>query len=555
MASDIILHNAKIYTVNPALPWAEALAIEGQRLLAVGANDEILALATPATRIIDLGGRLILPGLCDAHIHFYYWALARKQVPLANCDSLDSMLDAIYQRAGLVVPGSWLSGWGWNEGSWPERQLPTRDDLDQVTGPHRPAIFWRSDMHAAVANSAALKAAGIDSSSPDPAGGLIGREPNGRPNGLLWELAINRVSTLIPEAESSELDGVLSSAAEELHRLGITAVHDQRMKDQNEGPRALAAYQRLARASELKVRLNCNIAAHDLDHLVSLGLASGFGDNYLRLGHIKLFADGTMGSQTAWMLQPYEKSQANGEDYSGLCLTPPDQMAAEIRRACVAGFPVSVHAIGDRANRTVLDIFEEVMAAVPHSEVAHRIEHVQIIDPADIHRLGHLGLTASVQPLHLLDDMEMAKVVLGDRVDRVYNFGRLAKGGARLALGSDAPVADPNPFLGFQAAIYRQRPDNMAEDPFLAQESLTLEQTIYGYTLGAAEAAGWQELIGSIRPGKLADLIVLDRDLFQIVEKGEQSAELSETSVWITFFDGQIVYQQDARLTDSPPAA
>lgn len=544
MSTDLILYNAKIYSVNPAQPWAEAMAIEGQRILAMGSNDEILALAHSSTIKIDVENRLILPGLCDAHIHFYYWALARKQLPLANCESLAVMMDIVYQWARDITPGNWLSGWGWNEASWPENRLPSREDLDQVTGPHRPAIFWRSDMHAAVVNSAALYVAGIDASSPDIEGGLIGRQLNGEPNGLLWELAINRVSQHLPEPEPQELDAILSSAVEELHRLGITAIHDQRMKDQNEGPVALAAYQRLARKGRLKLRINCNIAAHNLEHLTALGLTSGFGDNYLRLGHLKLFADGTMGSRTAWMLQPYDKANVTEPEYTGVSLTPPDQMTAEISRAAKAGFSVSVHAIGDRANRTVLDIFEEVLSAAPRPAIAHRIEHVQIIDPADIPRLNQLGLTASVQPLHLLDDMEIAKEVLAERVDRVYNFGRLARSGARLALGSDAPVADPNPFLGFQAAICRQKPENMADGPFLPQETLSLEETIRGYTLGAAEAAGWQAVIGSIQPGKLADLIILDRDLFQVVEKEVTPGEISETSVWMTLFDGRIVYRQ-----------
>jgi predicted amidohydrolase YtcJ len=545
MISQYILHNAKIFTVDQANPWAEALIIEGNRIKAVGSNDELLAAADPETPRIDIGGRLVLPGLCDAHIHLYYWALARKQVSLATCDSLNSMLEIIYQWAGKIPPGAWLSGWGWNEGTWPEQSMPTREDLDQVTGPHRPAIFWRSDMHAAVVNSAALRTADIQESSPDPAGGLIGRDPDGIPNGLLWELAINKVSELLPELESGELDSLLSEAIEELHRLGITAVHDQRMKDQNEGPVALAAYQRLAREGRLKLRVNCNIAAHDLDHLESLGLSSGFGDNYLHLGHVKFFADGTMGSKTAWMLEPYEKSHVEEGDYAGVSLTPPKQLVAEFRRACLAGFPISVHAIGDRANKTVLDILEEISSTVPQPHVDHRIEHVQIIDPTDIPRLGELGVTASVQPLHLLDDMEMAVEVLGDKATRVYNFGRLARSGARLALGSDAPVADPNPFFGFQAAIFRQRPENMASGPFLPDEVLTLEETINGYTLGAAEAAGWEELIGSISPGKLADVIVLDRDIFQIGEQRASSGDMSEASVWLTLFDGQIVYRQD----------
>jgi predicted amidohydrolase YtcJ len=564
MDASLILHNGKIYTVDEARPWVSAVAITGGFIVGVGDDEQMLALAGPETEVIDLAGRLALPGLCDAHIHFYYWSLARQMAPVAGSTSKEEMLARVGRWMASAPDEGWVVGWGWNENLWPDPSPPTRDDLDKITGPERPAILWRVDMHAAVANSAALRAAGIDQGTPDPAGGLIGRDAAGRPNGLLWELAINLVADQAPDPDPYTLAAALEGGMAELHRLGVTAVHDQRMKDHYDGPVALAAYQSLNRAGRLALRLNCNLAAHDLAHIEALGLASGFGDDYLRLGHVKLFTDGSMGSQTAWMLVPYEPGPEGDRTNTGLSVTPPEQMAAEFRRAAEAGFPVSVHAIGDRANRVVLDIFEELAQSGPQPPIPHRIEHVQILDPADAPRLAAMNITASVQPVHAIDDMETAERVLGPRAAHVYNFQTLSQSGALLALGSDAPVADPSPFIGMHAAICRQRPAQMASGPWFGAEALTLEQTIYGYTLGAAQAAGWQETVGSIKPGKRADMVVLDRDLFAIVEAGvtdrrtgeadrqtgeadrqtgEAGREIADTQVVMTVFDGRIVYE------------
>ncbi len=551
MNPDLILYNGQIFTVDSHRPWAKAVAIMDGRFLAVGPDTDILSLAGPSTQKHNLAGRLVLPGLIDSHIHLYDWSISRRQAPLATCGSKSEMMALIEEEARSAPSGAWLSGQGWNEGNWDSAGLPTRADLDQVTGDH-PALFWRVDMHAAVANSAALQLAGISGVTSDPDGGVIGRGPVNRednipagvPNGLLWELAINLVSRHIPQPDSEQLEGSLSEAMAFLNSLGITSVQDQRMKDNTEGPLALAAYQRLEQTGRLTVRITCNIAAHDLPHLIGLGLRSGFGSDLLRLGHVKLFADGSMGSQTAWVLAPYAETPQKTSDYLGVSVTPPGQMAAEIRQASAAGLAASVHAIGDRAIREVLDIFEELARGVNSLAIPHRIEHVQILDPADALRLAENNITASVQPVHALDDMDMADRVLGDRANRAYNFGRLVKSGVRLALGSDAPVADPNPFLGFQGAICRQRPERMARAPWYGAERLTLEETIYGYTLGAAEAAGWQDTIGSISPNKRADLIVLDRDLFDIVKQGVSGREIADSQVELTLFNGQIVYSR-----------
>jgi predicted amidohydrolase YtcJ len=312
------------------------------------------------------------------------------------------------------------------------------------------------------------------------------------------------------------------------------------MKDQTEGPLALTAYQKLQAKGRISLRINTNIAAHDLPYIRSLGIRSGFGNDYLRIGHLKLFADGTMGSQTAWMMASFSGKDEREKTDLGIILTPPAQMAEEIRTASQLGVPTSVHAIGDKANRVVLDIFEEIGQTGAPTSVPHRIEHVQIIDPEDLPRLASLGLTASVQPTHVLDDMDTADLLLGSRASNAYRFRSLIDSGGLLALGSDAPVADPNPFLGMHAALTRQRPDQMDKGPWYGQERLTMEQTIFGYTMAPAIASGWNNAIGSISPGKRADLIVVDRNPFDLLARGISGSELADTVVQMTIFDGQI---------------
>lgn len=549
----LILHNARIYTVDASQSWAEAVAITDGRIFATGTDADILALAGEQTDCIDLGGKLVLPGLCDAHIHFYDWCMSRAEVPLADTNSKAAMLERIAGRAAETGPREWITGRGWNESRWGVTDFPDRHDLDRVPGPEQPAIFWRSDMHAAVVNSAALRLAGIGPETPDPAGGVIDRAADGAPTGVLRELAIRLVDQLLPEADGAVLDAMLRDGMAALHRHGITAIHDQRIKGNNEGPRMLAGYGRLRQDGALRLRVNCNIAAHDLPHLEALGLHSGFGDDALRLGHVKVFSDGSLGSRTAWMLAPFQKLAAEEGDNYGVNVTPPEQMADEFRRASALGFPISVHAIGDRAIRVCLDIFEELSAPGHAAEsgtgsartqrIPHRIEHVQTLDPDDVARLAQLNVTASVQPTHLIDDMDTAELLLGERGAQTYAFQSLLESGALLALGSDAPIADVNPFLGIHSALYRQRPERMGEGAWYPQQCMTLEQAIYGYTLGAARAVGWEATIGSITPGKRADLIALDRDLFALAESGVTGAEMAETAVELTVFDGEIVYR------------
>jgi predicted amidohydrolase YtcJ len=511
------------------------------RILAVGADDEVLALGDATTQRIDAGGRLVLPGLCDAHIHLSHYALGLREVRLAGARSRSEMLDRIREAAARTTPGAWIVGQGWNESRWGDTDFPTAVEIDAATGADSPAIFYRSDMHSAVVNSAALRLAGVTAATPNPPGGVIDRDVSGQPTGFLRELAIDLVSRHIPPPTATEHDAALVDGIATLHRLGITAVHAQRIKDGDDGPREWASLLRLREAGKLHLRVACNVAAHEMVHLAGLGLRTGFGDDYLRIGHVKVFADGSLGSRTAWVLTPFVKLTPQESDNFGVCVTPPEQMAAEFRRAVELGFPISVHAIGDRANRVVLDIFEELAGSAPAPAIPHRIEHVQIIDPTDLLRLAQLGVTASVQPIHATDDMDTADLFLGERGAHMYNFRSLIESGALVAFGSDAPVADPNPLVGIHAALVRQRTERLPAPSWYEGECISLEQAIYAYTLGAARAAGWEREIGSITPGKRADVTVLDQDLFALSVEKIKAGAVAATSVVMTIFDGKVV--------------
>lgn len=550
---DLILLNAAIPTQTGPRRQA-ALAIAGGRIQAIGSTAAIRRLggAAPA---IDLGGALVLPGFTDAHIHFHDLARRRSQVDLSAATSLEDALARIAAHAARLPDDAWVLGHGWNESHWspdyldseplraPSRParispFPDRHDLDPITG-GRAAVLWRADLHAAWANTAALARAGIGPDSPNPTAGVIDRDPHGHPTGILRELAIELVRRVIPPPTESEFLDNLQAVAAELNRLGIVAVHDQRMKDNaEEGRMALRRYSRLLAEQQLSLRIACNIEAANLDHLIALGLSSGFGDEWLRLGHVKIFADGSLGARTAWMLEPYEGEPTN----TGMYLTAPAQMLETIQRAHRHGCAISIHAIGDRANREVLDIFSEVLAGGSPQPPAlpHRLEHVQTIQAADLPRLAGMGLVASVQPIHCTDDIAAADRFWGERGANSYAFRSLLAAGATLAFGSDAPVASPNPWWGIHAAVTRQRRHGSPAGGWYPGQRLSVAEAVHAYTLGPAAAIAQAHQQGRIAPGYLADLIVLDRDIFQC-----DPADIAETKVVITIVGGKIVHGAD----------
>jgi len=540
--TELFLVNGRFHTQDPTYPHATAVAIRAGRLWAVGGDEEIRVLAGSNAQVINLEGRLVLPGLTDAHFHYYDWTLGLRRLPLAAAISLSDVRERLAQRVGEPPPGRWILGQGWNETRWPDPRMPTRADLDDVASDH-PVILWRNDLHLAVTNSRALQEAGITGDTPDPPEGLIDRDESGQPTGVLRELAINLVRDVIPPPTEEETVEAMREGFPLLYRLGLTGIHDYRIMGGADGPPAFRAYQRLQADGELALRLWMHIPGERLSEAIALGLRTGLGDDCLRVGHIKLFSDGGQGARTAWMLEPYEDTGC-----CGMPLTPMEEIAEAVLRADRAGLAVAIHAIGDRANRELLTVFEQVLngervAAMESRPTApptapHRIEHVQMIRPDDVARLARLGIMASVQPIHATDDIPMIEKSVGPRGRFAYPFRDMLDAGIVLALGTDCPVANPNPLWSIHAAVTRQRRDGTPPGGWYPRQRLTVAEAVWGFTMGAALVSGREAALGSITPGKLADLIVLDRDIFTI-----KPMEIAQAQVAMTVFDGRVVYE------------
>ena len=432
---------------------------------------------------VDLQGGWVLPALWDSHLHLLLLARAMGQLDLTDCRDKSDLLQRLEKGEG-----EWVEGYGWNESHWSDPQLPTREELDRACG-GRPCWLTRSDLHSAFTNSAGLQRANISQETADPAGGIIARDASGSATGLLADLAMLLVEKVLDWPDPQRLGRLLTQAVSKMHRYGIGGVCDQRIKDLDDGPLAWSLY----RALRLPLRIHCNRAAHE-----NLAVGPRFleGDDWLRCGHVKFFADGSLGSRTARMLSPYE-----GGEERGLWVTHPDEMAGEFARVHSFGFPVSIHAIGDEAVRAACRHL--------HGHRLDRIEHLQILDEVDLNRLGPSSPTASMQPLHLLDDRLQADQLLGARARGYYRLASLQARGVRLSFGSDAPVASFDPWQGMQAACLRRR--SAAEVAWYGEECLDRAAALHAYTRGACESLGWSRA-GRLEVGALADFCVLDRN-------------------------------------------
>ncbi len=530
-----IYHNGVLFTQDKNFPRATALVVQGGRILAVG-NSELCDQAGSQDQLINLDGRLVLPGLVDSHFHYYDWVLARQRIALSAGACLADLTASVAAAADLASPGSWILGQGWNETDWPVPVMPARAELDAITLSH-PIMLWRNDMHLAVVNSLALQAAGITAQTPNPEGGIIDRDASGEPTGVLRELAINLVRAVIPEPVDADIERAFREGLPVLQRLGLVGLHDFRMMGGDCWAPALRAFQRLDNTESLSLRIWIQLPGEHLDQVIDEGYATGQGTPYLRIGNIKLFLDGSQGARTAWMSEPYDDTASEG-----LQLIPLDELTDLISRAHSAGLAVAVHAIGDRANRELISVFEQILLLDQSGtgpSAPHRIEHVQNIQKGDIIRMSKLGLTASVQPVHVAMTYSMIEKAVGARAINAFPFKELLMAGVTLALGSDSPVADPNPFLGLQSAVTRQNNDGMPPAGWYPDQCLSLSEAIWGYTMGPALATGLQRSAGSLSPGKLADFIVLDRNIFNIPPQ-----EIAKTRVEMTVLDGLIAYQK-----------
>lgn len=513
IAPDRILYNAAIYTQDAAIPAASALAILGERIVAVGSDQDILALGGPTTQLDDLAGRVVWPGLTDAHIHWEASAKALHTVDLFQVPSKAEALARIQAQLAKLQAGEWLLGRGWFQELWLDnnQDFPNAADLDAVTG-STPAYLGGKSGHVAWVNSAALKLAGITAQTPDPIGSKIGRDAAGQPNGLLFEAgAMDLVANLIPKVTPERLADWMDELQQLAWRCGLTGIHDY------DDPSCMVALQILRERGDLGLRVVKHINQAWIESAHHVGIRANFGDDWLRIGALKLFSDGALGARSARMIQPYD-----GEpDNYGVEVLDKETMLELASNASRLGLPTTIHAIGDKAVHDVLDVFEavrqqEVEAGIPREARRHRIEHVQIVHPQDLGRLGELGIIAGMQPIHQASDWKMAERFWGKRARYSYAWKTQLEAGAVLAFGSDAPIDPYDPRLGLYTAITRRDSDNQPDGGWYPEECITLEQALHAYTIGAAYAADMDDRLGQLKTGYLADLIVLERDPFAI---------------------------------------
>lgn len=498
---------------------AEALVCRNGRVAALGRSGD-LRRDHPDAELVDLNGGLMTPGWHDCHVHFTWWAIQMGQIDLRDEPSIDAALARIESYARELPPTAWVLGGRFDKNRW--GRWPTAVELDRATAGRRAALRSR-DGHARWLNSAALKAAGIDASTAAPAGGTIEHDPSGRPSGILMENANHLAERVIPQPGADELFAAVARGQREAHRRGITAIEDL------EQSAAFDAFQRRRDRGELRIRVAMGIPHASLDHALALGLRTGLGDEWLRIGHLKIFTDGALGSQTAALEEPYE-----GTNDRGLLTIDPQLLDTDVRRAAEGGIAVAIHAIGDRAVRVALDAIGPTRA--PHPELRQRIEHAQLLRIEDIARFGALDVIASMQPIHATSDRDLAERYWGHaRVRRAYPWRSLLKGGARLAFGSDAPVEPIDPLLGIHAAVARQRPAD--EQPWHPEEALTLDEAIAAYTSGGAYAMGVEGDRGSLAVGMRCDATVVERDL-----AATPWAEWPNLRVTATVVGGEIVH-------------
>ena len=500
----MLLRGGTIHTLDPSLPSVSSLWITGERV-AGGVGVHETALPSPET--VDLGGRCVLPGFTDSHVHFPTWALAQRDVQLHGCASLAEALDRI-----RTAPreGSWLRGQGWRDADWPDGP-PTRQALDEIET-QRPAMLISKDYHALWLNSVALALAGGDL---EVEGGVVVRDESGEPTGVLYEEAAWRFKARFVRTADEEYVEAMRHGVKVAAARGVTCLHD---KDGWLG--AIGLWQQLERQGGLPLRVWQSTPAERLPELREVGLRSGVGSPLLRLGYLKTFMDGTLGSQTAWM-----------SDGSGVTITSGEELEQIVRAGAEAGWPVGVHAIGDAANKAALDAFERSREAWEPRGLRQRIEHAQCLAPDDVLRFGDLGIVASIQFTHAPSDEQLAKRFWADRLDGTYSFRSLLESGAVLANGSDAPVEELEPWAGVAAAVL----DHWRED-----QRLTLEQALHAICVAPAWLSHDERVRGTLVPGRYADLVVLDRDPF---ECGPD--ELRDVQVVATMLGG--------RWTHNPP--
>jgi len=523
--------NGKIYTVNEKQPFAEAVVTEGNKILFVGSNSEARKLITDKTNVIDLKGKLMLPGFIDDHAHFTGGGFYLLGLDLSNAKSKEE-LRSILKKYVSTRKGRWITGGRWDHELWKDKKIPIKELIDDFTK-ETPVFIRRYDGHMGLANSYALRLAGITKDTKSPAGGLIVKDKNtGEPTGILKDNAMDLIDKVIPKKSDQEYIEAVEAALKYARELGVTTVEDITFSDD------LKTYQKLEKQGRLTCRLYTRLPIDGYKDLVDDGIQFNFGGDKIQLGSLKAYADGSLGSTTAWFFEKYNQDTTT----YGL----PNDIIADGRFKKWAldadrnKLQISVHAIGNRANSYTLDVYSQIKKENPKWDRRFRIEHAQHLRKKDITRFKEIGVIASVQPEHLLDDgIWAAKRIGEERTKLTHVYKSLIDAGAVVAFGTDWPVVDLNPMLGLYAAVTRRTDDGKNPEGWLPEQKLTIEQAIKCYTLNSAYAAYQENVKGSIEIGKLADMVVLSEDILAI-----DPVKIKDVKVEMTIFDGKIVYKR-----------
>lgn len=544
--AELVLWEGRIYTGDPDIGVVEAVAVSGGKVIATGSSREIYGLAGNHTRIIDLEGRFAMPGFNDAHVHLHNAIVQRLGVDAFGSRSLAEFLGRVADKLEGREPGEWILGRGWDQSLWPEERLPTREDLDRVTTAH-PVLVQRADGHSAVLNSRALEMAGFGPDAPDPPGGEIHRDDEGRPTGIITERAIEHVKQRIPRMTLERRKRGLELVIGEALSKGVTSVQDDSVRNADAGWDAFVALQELREAGELGLRVTEWLPFEaTVEQLEAWRDQGGTDDPWLRTGLLKTNIDGSGGSLTAAMLEPY----STAPDNRGFLIIEPDRLEAMMVERIGRGFQIGIHTIGDRAARVVLDAFEAALEeAAPASPGRHRIEHAQFVHDDDLPRFAELGIIASMQPSHLLTDMRWAPRILGpEREHEGYRWQSFRDSGAVLAFGTDYPVEPIDPMRGLYAAVTREFEDGGPEGGWKPEERIDIEAAIDAYTRGAAFGEFEESRKGTLAPGMLADIVILSRDITRASPR-----EILDTRVLATIVGGRLVYEAPRQLTADTP--
>jgi predicted amidohydrolase YtcJ len=532
-AADVVITHANVWTGDPAKPAARAVAIIGDRIVAVGGADEIERWRGEGTREINAGGRRVVPGFNDAHVHFVDGGAQLDYLDLKDAATQEEFVRRIGERAKATPPGEWMLGGNWDDQNWTPARLPTKELIDSLT-PSTPVFLGRYDGHAALANSLALKLAGITARTPDPVGGAIVRDAQGNPTGVLKDAAMNAVTRVIPPLTPERRLKATKRALDYAASLGVTSVQDM-----NPPYEDIAVFADLADRGELTARIYAAPMETGWQDQAKLGVHRAFGSPWLRIGAVKGYADGSLGSTTAFFFEPY----TDAPNTRGLLadeMQPLDQMRARLIGADKAGLQLCIHAIGDAAISAVLDLFTDVVKANGERDRRLRIEHAQHIAPKDFDRFAALKIVASVQPYQAIDDGRWAGRRIGpERVKTTYAFRTLLDKGVRLALGTDWTVAPLNPMLTLYAATTRATLDGKNPNGWVPEQKLTIQDAMTAYTSGSAYAEFQEQAKGTIARGKLADLVILSDDVFSI-----PPAAIKDVKVVTTMVGGKVVYQR-----------